>query len=70
MDQNNFELVKKLVESGKDVNAHYGSHLYTPLQVAVLRKNEEIVKYLLEHGIQFREFNSKGVRRRCESKEP
>lgn len=65
VQNNNMTVVSKLLESGHDVNAHYGgnlmvsvsilhqSNMQTPLQCAVTQNNEEMVKFLLENGIQF-----------------
>jgi len=48
VEQNNFSIVKLLVEHGADVNK---KSYYSALSLAALiNKNEEITKYLLNHG--------------------
>jgi len=57
----NFEAVRKLVESdGKDVNAHSGGNLLTPLHIAVMKNNEQIAQYLLQHGADINRRNNDG----------
>ncbi len=49
VNEQNFEKVRMLVESGYDVNER-GKVGYTPLMSAAGLQNLEIVKYLVEHG--------------------
>jgi hypothetical protein len=49
VNEQNFERVRELVESGYDVNKR-GKVGYTPLMSAAGMKNFKIVQYLVEHG--------------------
>ncbi|NHM07901.1 ankyrin repeat domain-containing protein [Flavobacterium sp. CYK-4] len=53
-----FDLVKKMVEYGADVNEK--SYGMTPLMVAARYNKTEIIKYLLAHGADARVKDEKG----------
>jgi hypothetical protein len=58
--KNDFETVRMLLDAGADVNEHanywkpdireYAIAPLTPLQQAMYRKSEEMIRYLVEHG--------------------
>ncbi|HON56888.1 MAG TPA: ankyrin repeat domain-containing protein [bacterium] len=49
-EKGNFEIAKKLIEAGADVNVVETVSNQTPLVFAILHKNVEMVKYLLSKG--------------------
>jgi hypothetical protein len=58
-EHNNFEKVKKLVESGVPINLPE-RHRWTPLMIAVAQQHMDIIKYLLEKGANPNTTNSHG----------
>lgn len=58
--EGNMDKVKQLLQEKKDINAHYGGILHTPLHVAVITKNETMIKYLLENGAEINRRNNNG----------
>ena len=57
----NYEMVQLLVEEyHADVNAELSLHRYTPLQMALHRRNKDIIKFLIEAGADVNARNGRG----------
>ncbi|MDF2550222.1 MAG: hypothetical protein K0S07_1289 [Chlamydiales bacterium] len=52
LEYSNFDLVKQMVALGADVNAPDRDSGYTPLHLACLRRDREMIDFLVMHGAQ------------------